>query len=48
MLHNEWPRGGSEEAYRDKLVHTAGQGASDASYALPCSYVLVVDDECVG
>eukprot|EP00037_Helgoeca_nana_P025645 m.283778 g.283778 ORF g.283778 m.283778 type:complete len:348 (+) comp27009_c1_seq2:1651-2694(+) len=46
MLHTEWPRGGTAAAYAEKVAHST-PGVAPV-YALPCSYVLVTDGECVG
>eukprot|EP00038_Savillea_parva_P012579 m.205599 g.205599 ORF g.205599 m.205599 type:complete len:517 (-) comp23016_c0_seq1:82-1632(-) len=46
MLRAEWPRGGTAEAYADKIVQPRSMGGGQ--YTLPCSYVLVNGRTCVG
>lgn len=46
LLQIQWPGGGPEEVYREKIVHHI---PNCEFYSLPCSFVLVKDrTECVG
>lgn len=47
MLTGEWPRGGSAEKYAESMLVNA-RGLQNISYALPCSYLHIMDDTCVG
>ncbi len=47
LLQHQWPRGASQgESYNDKLIH--GYSSRVEHYGLPCSYLLLKDDICVG
>lgn len=46
LLHEQWPRGGPPKAYREKVIHPYSN--SNQFYGLPCSYILMKDDACVG
>jgi hypothetical protein len=47
LLVSQWPRGGSIEAYREKVVHRT---RTPGMYDLPCSYLLVDKEQqtCIG
>eukprot|EP00041_Stephanoeca_diplocostata_P032399 m.1037006 g.1037006 ORF g.1037006 m.1037006 type:complete len:172 (+) comp24141_c0_seq5:190-705(+) len=47
MLAAEWPRGGSAEKYEETVL-VNDDGVQHDGYALPCSYLHIVNDSCVG
>lgn len=47
LLEGQWPRKESPgESYRQKLIHPYPGNVQ--YYGLPCSYLLIQDDNCVG
>ena len=53
LLAQQWPRGGNISAYREKIIqqssHNIGVGSSrHCSYELPCSFVLLENNACIG
>jgi hypothetical protein len=46
LLHQQWPRGGQAATYREKVIHS--YSSSNQYYGLPCSYVIVKADACIG
>jgi hypothetical protein len=47
LLSQQWPKGGSVTAYSEKIIHEFNN-SSNNFYGLPCSYVLVEGDNCIG
>lgn len=48
LLQCQWPRGDSQdEYYQQKVIHESSNGGLEY-YGLPCSYLLLKNDECVG
>jgi hypothetical protein len=48
LLVTQWPRGGPVATYREKIIHPHGSSNSEYYYGLPCSYLLLKDDVCIG
>lgn len=47
LLSRQWPKGGPVTAYSKKIIHEFNNGSNNF-YGLPCSYVLVEGDNCIG
>jgi hypothetical protein len=48
LLVTQWPRGGPVATYREKIIHPHNSSNSEHYYGLPCSYLLLKDDVCIG
>lgn len=55
LLNFQWPKGGSVEAYKEKIINEASlssriqpDDSSNTFYALPSSYLLIHQNECIG
>jgi hypothetical protein len=48
LLTTQWPRGGPVATYREKIIHPHDSSNSENYYGLPCSYLLLKDDVCIG
>eukprot|EP00980_Cylindrotheca_fusiformis_P019253 scaffold6572_cov106-Cylindrotheca_fusiformis.AAC.5 len=48
LLSEQWPKGGTVAVYSEKIIQETNYGTSTELYALPCSYILVEGNRCIG
>eukprot|EP00934_Nitzschia_sp_Nitz4_P007319 Nitzschia sp. Nitz4//scaffold77_size91520//47120//48853//NITZ4_004892-RA/size91520-augustus-gene-0.61-mRNA-1//1//CDS//3329557997//7309//frame0 len=48
LLTGQWPSGGSVEDYTAKVLYPGQDSTNLDRYALPCSYIFLQNDTCVG
>ena len=48
MLNMQWPSGGPTSTYKEKIIQEGSGNNSSHFYALPCSYLLIQNENCIG